>query len=51
MTVEQFWKWAEENGLKDYEVEIQYRDDGGNYVGTDTCLELIVNVDRKVIIL
>ena len=35
MTVKEFYKWAIENKAEDLEIEIQYRDGGGFYCGTD----------------
>lgn len=39
------------NDCEDYEVEIQYRDDGGDYSGTDNNIYCIVDTDNKKVIL
>lgn len=35
MTVKELYEWAIENKAEDLEIEIQYRDGGGFYCGTD----------------
>lgn len=35
MTVKELYEWAIENKAEDLEIEIQYRDSGGFYCGTD----------------
>lgn len=35
MTVKELYEWAVENKAEDLEIEIQYRDGGGYYCGTD----------------
>lgn len=53
MTIKEFYNWAIDNSCENYEVEIQYRDDGGYYVGTDSLEENyieIVEEDEIVII-
>ena len=39
MTVEELYQWAKENNVEKCEVEIQYRDGGGIYYGTDELIE------------
>lgn len=36
MTIKDLYEFAKENKFEDYEIEIQYRDGGGSYYGTDT---------------
>lgn len=36
MTIKELYEYAKEINREDYEIEIQYRDDGGYYSGTDT---------------
>lgn len=36
MTIKDLYEFAEKNKCEDYEIEIQYRDGGGSYYGTDT---------------
>ena len=33
MTIQELYDWAVENGCEDYEIQIQYADDGGYYYG------------------
>ena len=40
-----------EKQLRNYEIEIQYRDDGGDYSGTDNNIYCIVDTDNKKVIL
>lgn len=51
MTIQELYEYAKENGLLDYEIEINYRDDGGYYYGTDCELCLEINEDKKVLVL
>ena len=51
MTVRELYEYAKENNLLDYEVRIKYRDDGGEYQGTDPDLYLVVKESRKVLVL
>lgn len=37
MTVRELYEWAKENDALDLDIEIQYRDGGGCYVGVDEC--------------
>ena len=46
MTGRELVKYIEKWGLEDYRIEVQYRDDGGCYYGTDDYVEpLIVEVN------
>ena len=51
MTINELYKWAVQNGVEDYNIEIQYRDDGGIYDGTDKELYLTKIHDDKTLIL
>ena len=35
MTIRELYEWAEQNNALDYNIEIQYRDDGGLYMGRE----------------
>ncbi len=39
MTIKELYNWAVERGLEDAELEAQYADDGGFYIGS-RCLEI-----------
>ena len=39
MTVSELYDWAVMNGVENLEIEIQYRDGGGFYNGTDDHIE------------
>ena len=55
MTVKEFYEWAKENEAEDLEIEIQYRDGGGTYCGTDVAdnptIERSEYGDNKVVLL
>ena len=53
MTVLELYKWAKKNKATEMNIEIQYRDAGGCYSGTDDCVEPIIQEKSygKVIIL
>ena len=42
MTCKELIKFIQKNGLEDYVVQVQYRDDGGYYQGTDDRLDLCI---------
>ena len=43
MTVKEFYHWACENNLEDYDIEIQHRSGAGYHYGRDS-----LNHDRKL---
>lgn len=47
MTIKELYEWAKKNNCEEYEVEIQYRDDGGYYTGTDDLEEHDIEIDRN----
>ena len=55
MTVKELYEWATENKAEDLEIEIQYRDGGGFYCGTDIdvspTIERSEYGDNKVVLL
>ena len=46
MTVKEFYDYAVINGFENFTVEIQYRDDGGCYRGTESLDKANFNVNR-----
>ena len=46
MNITELYEWATKNGVEDYEIEIQSRDGGGYYHGTDTLHEEDIEIDR-----
>ena len=46
MTIKDLYEWAVRNNCENYEVEIQYRDDGGYYNGTCDLREDEIEIDR-----
>ena len=44
MTIEELYNWAIDNNCENYDVEIQYRDDGGFYIGTTILDEADIEV-------
>ena len=51
MTVQDLYEYAKQRGLLDYEIRVQYRDDGGEYQGTDAFLYLSAEKEEKVLVL
>jgi hypothetical protein len=53
MTIKELYEWATDAEFENYEIEIQYRDGGGYYSGTDFLTEedIDVNVTKQVVIL
>lgn len=49
MTIEELYKWAVERNCADYEIRIQYRDEGGEYFGCDEEMFLTTNEEDKTI--
>ena len=49
MTGKDLIKWIEEHNAQDLVFEVQYRDEGGDYYGTDKKIYLEVE-DNKVIL-
>ena len=48
MTPKKLYEWAVEHGVEDCDIEIQYRDGGGYYEGTDVaCLDDVEIENRK----
>lgn len=45
MTIRDLYNWAVANGIEDFEIQIQYRDDGGYYSGTDSCEQSDIEID------
>lgn len=49
MTIEELYKWGIEHDCLDYEIRIQYRDDGGEYFGCDEEMFLTINEENKIV--
>lgn len=49
MTGKELIQWIEEHNAQDLIFEVQYRDGGGDYCGTDEMLYLIIE-ENKVIL-
>ena len=47
MTIKELYDWAVNNSCENYEVEIQYRDGGGYYNGTDDLRESEIEINRQ----
>lgn len=45
MTIKELYKWAVSHGAENLSVEIQYRDGGGYYNGTDLLYEENIEID------
>ena len=51
MTIQELYDWAKDKGVLNYELRVQYRDEGGDYYGEDKELYLDINAMNKQIIL
>lgn len=53
MTIKELYGMARASHIEDYDIEIQYRDSGGCYEGTDYLMkqDIIVNDVQKVVVL
>ena len=45
MTIKDLYNWAVENGVENFEIQIQYRDGGGYYCGSDSCEQDNIEID------
>ena len=45
MTIRDLYNWAIENGVENFEIQIQYRDGGGYYCGSDSCEQDNIEID------
>ena len=50
MTIRQLYEWAEKNNAVDYSIEIQYRDDGGEYAGRESLEEPYPYIDGEIVV-
>lgn len=46
MTIKELYEWAIENEVEYYDVQIQYRDGGGYYYGSESLYESDIEIDR-----
>ena len=51
MTVQELYEYAKQCGVSDYEIRVQYRDDGGDYTGKDNMIYCLVDDKNKTITL
>lgn len=53
MTIRELYEWAKQQGIEDYDIEIQYRDGGGYHYGTDDAnfYDIETKHDKKIIII
>lgn len=51
MTVQELYEYAKQRGLLDYEIRVQYKDDGGEYLGFDEVESVLVEEDQKALVL
>lgn len=50
-TVKEFYEYMKKQGKEDYQIKIQYRDDGGDYSGEDDEVRCYCEDDNKVVVL
>lgn len=51
MTVRELYEYAKQRDILDYEVRVQFRDDGGEYQGADAFLYLLAEKEEMVLVL
>lgn len=53
MTIKELYEIAQAHHIEDYEIEIQYRDSGGCYEGTDYLMkqDILINDVQRVVTL
>ena len=53
MTIKELYDWAVKNNAEELNIEIQYRDGGGYYVGTEALeeSEIVVKRDESIVVL
>ena len=51
MTVQELYEYAKQRDILDYGVRVQFRDDGGEYQGTDAVESVFVEDDQKALVL
>lgn len=53
MTIKELYEMAQASHIEDYDIEIQYRDSGGYYEGTDDLIKqyIVVNDIQRVVTL
>lgn len=51
MTIKELYDWACKNSVEDFEIEIQYRDSGGYYYGTDSDIVPEIYANEEVVVL
>lgn len=45
MTIKELYEWAIKNKVEDYDIKIQYRDEGRCYCDSDTLYEVDIEID------
>ena len=51
MTVKELYEYAKWHDMLDYEIHVQYRDDGGLYSGTEVVESVLVEDSQKALVL
>ena len=49
ITIQDLYNWAKDHNYLDYKIIIQYRDDGGDYLGYDKEVLLVISEKDKTI--
>lgn len=47
ITIEDLYNWAKDNNCLDYKIRIQFRDNGGDYPGSDKEVYLVIEEDEE----
>lgn len=51
MTVKELYEWAKKHDCLDFDIGVQYRDDGGLYYGIEYDIDPVVDEVKQVIVL
>lgn len=48
MTIKELYDWAVENGVADFDIQIQYRDGGGYYYGSSALWKEDIEINKEM---
>lgn len=51
ITIKELYEMAVERNIEDYKIEVQFRDDGGDYLGKDEEVYFIIDDKNKTVTL
>ena len=51
LSIKELYEMAVERNIEDYKIEVQFRDDGGDYCGKDEEVYFIIDDENKTVTL